>query len=142
MIQTCKILSLDIERFQRYRHITLKHGSAAGEVRTQALSIAADAALLQAIATVAATVKPPVDFQLSNMGKLSQSPTSGSSRRSRTPKKQPIVLLSTAVIAFEVGCSSDHVPLLNSQVSHSKSCMLYSWDATAGVCCRQRPCMC
>lgn len=132
MIWTCKML--DIERLQRCEHITLKHVCVAGEVRTQALNVAADAALLQAIATVAATVKPPADFQLSKMMKPSRSPTSGSSRRSRTPKKQPIVLLSTAVIAFEVRCSSDCVSNMTSEVSLPKPCMLYLRNATSGIC--------
>ena len=76
---------------------------AAGEVRTQALTVAADAALLQAIATVAAAVLPPPDFQLPKPGKASRSATPGSSRRSRSTKKQPALLLSNAVVAFYVG---------------------------------------
>lgn len=76
---------------------------AAGEVRTQALTVAADAALLQAIATVVAAVLPPPDFQLPKLGKASRSATPGSSRRSRSTKKQPALLLSNAVVAFYVG---------------------------------------
>ena len=71
-------------------------------MRTQALSVAADAAVLQAITTVAATVLPPADFQLPKLRKSSRSTTPGSSRRSRTAKGPPAMLLSNAVIAFEV----------------------------------------
>ena len=75
---------------------------AAGEVRTQALTVAADAALLQALAAVATTLVPPADFKLANLKKPSRSTTPGSSRRLRSTKKQPPILLSNAVIAFEV----------------------------------------
>ncbi len=94
-----------IERLRGCEHITLMVITVAGEVRTQALTVAADAALLQAIATVAATVKPPLNFQLPKMGKPLRSPMPGSSKRSCAAKKQPIFILSTAVIAFEVGCT-------------------------------------
>ena len=75
---------------------------AAGEVRTQALTVAADAALLQALAAVATTVVPPADFQLARLKKASRSATPGSSRRLRSSKKQPSILLSNAVVAFQV----------------------------------------
>ena len=71
-------------------------------MRTQALSVAADAAMLQAIATVAAAVLPPAGFQLPKLKKSSRSATPGSSRRSRSTKGPPAMLLSNAVIAFEV----------------------------------------
>ena len=75
---------------------------AAGEVRTQALTVAADAALLQALAAVATSLVPPADFKLARLKKPSRSTTPGSSRRLRSTKKQPPILLSNAVIAFEV----------------------------------------
>lgn len=75
---------------------------AAGEVRTQALTVAADAALLQALAAVATTMVPPADFQLARLKISSRSATPGSSRRLRSTKKQPSILLSNAVVAFEV----------------------------------------
>ena len=76
--------------------------TAAGEVRTQALTVAADAALLQALAAVVTTVVPPADFQLAKSKNSSRSATPGSSRRLRRAKKQPLILLSNAVVAFEV----------------------------------------
>lgn len=71
-------------------------------MRTQALSVAADAAMLQAITTVAAAVLPPADFQLPKLRKPSRSATPGSSRRPRSLKGPPAMLLSNAIIAFEV----------------------------------------
>ena len=79
--------------------------TAAGEVRTQALTVAADAALLQALAAVVTTVVPPADFQLAKSKNSSRSATPGSSRRLRSAKKQPLILLSNAVVAFEVSSS-------------------------------------
>ena len=58
--------------------------------------------MLQAIATVAAAVLPPAGFQLPKLKKSSRSATPGSSRRSRSTKGPPAMLLSNAVIAFEV----------------------------------------
>lgn len=80
-------------------------------MRTQALSVAADAAMLQAIATVAAAVLPPADFRLPKLKKSSRSATPGSSRRSRSTKGPPAMLLSNAVIVFEVRRSCSMVTI-------------------------------